>query len=66
MGRRREVVVLERRERSRGALVGLTGNYVEVIFDGPDAVTRRLVEIEVTAAAGERTFGTLGAVPAFV
>ncbi|HET9490374.1 MAG TPA: tRNA (N(6)-L-threonylcarbamoyladenosine(37)-C(2))-methylthiotransferase MtaB [Methylomirabilota bacterium] len=66
VGRRREVVVLERRERSRGALVGLTGNYVEVIFDGPDAVTRRLVEIEVTAAAGERTFGTLGAVPAFV
>jgi threonylcarbamoyladenosine tRNA methylthiotransferase MtaB len=66
VGGRREAVVLERRERSRGALVGLTGNYVEVIFDGPDALIRRLVEIEVTAAAGEQTFGTLGAVPAFV
>jgi threonylcarbamoyladenosine tRNA methylthiotransferase MtaB len=56
VGGRQEVLVLEHRERSRGALVGLTGNYVEVTFDGPDSLMRRLVAVRVTAAIGERTF----------
>jgi threonylcarbamoyladenosine tRNA methylthiotransferase MtaB len=58
-GGRQEVLVLDRRERSRGELVGLTGNYVEVIFEGPDSLRRRLVDVRVTAALGERTFGVL-------
>jgi threonylcarbamoyladenosine tRNA methylthiotransferase MtaB len=56
VGRRLEACVLERRERG-GGLVGLTGNYVDVIFDGPDSLMRRLVDLRVTAADGERTFG---------
>jgi threonylcarbamoyladenosine tRNA methylthiotransferase MtaB len=58
-GGRQEVLVLEQRERSRGRLLGLTGNYVEVAFDGPDSLMRRLVDVRVTAASGERTFAEL-------
>ncbi|HSF05830.1 MAG TPA: radical SAM protein, partial [Methylomirabilota bacterium] len=56
VGGGQEVLVLEQRERRRGQLVGLTGNYVEVIFDGPDSLMGRLVDVRVTAAIGERTF----------
>jgi threonylcarbamoyladenosine tRNA methylthiotransferase MtaB len=51
VGRREDVLVLETREG--GDLVGLTGNYLEVIFPGPDALQRRLARVRVTAA-GER------------
>jgi threonylcarbamoyladenosine tRNA methylthiotransferase MtaB len=64
VGGRQEVFVLERRERSRGSLVGLTGNYVEVLFDGPDALIRRLVQVEVTGISGPQTFGAMIAAPA--
>ncbi len=58
-GGRQEVLVLEQRERNRGRLIGLTGNYVEVAFDGPDSLMRRLVDVRVTAASAERTFAEL-------
>jgi threonylcarbamoyladenosine tRNA methylthiotransferase MtaB len=45
-----DVIVLETRDRSTGRLVGLTGNYIEVVFDGPDALKRRLARVRVTAA----------------
>jgi threonylcarbamoyladenosine tRNA methylthiotransferase MtaB len=54
-----EVFVLERRERPGGGLVGLTGNYVEVSFEGPDTLKRQLVPVRVTGADGERTSGTV-------
>lgn len=54
-----EALVLETRDRATGGLVGLTGNYVEVVFDGPDALMRQLVRVAVTAAAAERTPGAL-------
>jgi threonylcarbamoyladenosine tRNA methylthiotransferase MtaB len=59
IGTMHEVFVLERRERLGGGLVGLTGNYVEVSVDGPDALKRQLVHVRVTGADGERTFGTV-------
>jgi threonylcarbamoyladenosine tRNA methylthiotransferase MtaB len=49
-GRVEEVLVLETRDRATGGLVGLTGNYVEVIFDGPDALMRRVVRVQLTDA----------------
>jgi threonylcarbamoyladenosine tRNA methylthiotransferase MtaB len=54
-----EVVVLETRDRATGTLTGLTGNYVEVRFDGPDEMMRGLARIRVTGAdargaSGER------------
>ena len=58
VGQRLEVFVLERRGRN-GGLVGLTGNYVDVTFAGPDSLMRRFVNLNVTAADNERTFGEL-------
>ncbi len=59
VGKVHDVLVLERRERGAGALVGLTGNYVEVVFDGPDTLRRRLARVRITAVEGEMTRGTL-------
>jgi threonylcarbamoyladenosine tRNA methylthiotransferase MtaB len=44
-----EVLVLETRARD-GGLVGLTGHYAEVVFEGPDALMRRLVRVRITEA----------------
>jgi threonylcarbamoyladenosine tRNA methylthiotransferase MtaB len=59
VGQGMEVLVLETRDRATGGLVGLTGNYVEVVFDGPDELMRRLVRVRVTEAGVERARGVL-------
>jgi len=51
LGRAEDVLVLETRDRASGALVGLTGHYVEVAFDGPDALMRHVARVRVTSAA---------------
>jgi threonylcarbamoyladenosine tRNA methylthiotransferase MtaB len=50
VGTRQEACVLETRDRRTGALVGLTSNYVELTFPGPDALMRRIVPLRVTGA----------------
>ena len=59
VGTSHDVLVLETRERATGALVGLTGNYVEVAFDGPDSLMRTLARVRVTGADAARTAGEL-------
>ena len=59
VGSIQEVLVLETRERATGRLTGLTGNYVEVRFEGSDALTGRLARVRVTDAERERTLGEL-------
>jgi len=59
VGSIQEVLVLETRDRATGRLTGLTGNYVEVRFEGSDALTGRLVRVRVTDAERERTLGEL-------
>ena len=59
VGQRRDVVVLAERERETGRLLGLTGNYVEVVFDGPDDLARRFVTVTVRDASAERTLASL-------
>jgi threonylcarbamoyladenosine tRNA methylthiotransferase MtaB len=55
VGRTEDVLVLETRDRATGGLVGLTGNYVEVVFEGPDALMRRTARVRLLAAdAGVR------------
>jgi threonylcarbamoyladenosine tRNA methylthiotransferase MtaB len=56
VGRVEEILVLETRDRASGDLVGLTGNYVEVAFPGPDSLRGRTAVVRVTDA-GERTAG---------
>ncbi|MBI2543654.1 MAG: tRNA (N(6)-L-threonylcarbamoyladenosine(37)-C(2))-methylthiotransferase MtaB [Candidatus Rokubacteria bacterium] len=57
VGRPWEVLVLEERDKSTGRLTGLTGNYVEVLFEGPDEWMGRFVNATVTEAAADRTVG---------
>jgi threonylcarbamoyladenosine tRNA methylthiotransferase MtaB len=54
-----DALVLETRDRASGGLVGLTGGYVEVVFDGADSLMRRLVRVRVSDAGDERARGEL-------
>jgi threonylcarbamoyladenosine tRNA methylthiotransferase MtaB len=57
VGTMQEAIVLETRDRQTGRLVGLTGNYVEIVFDGPPSLVRRVVRLRVTAAEPTMTRG---------
>jgi threonylcarbamoyladenosine tRNA methylthiotransferase MtaB len=50
VGRVEDVLVLQTRDRLTGDLTGLTGNFVEVTFPGPDRLIRRLARVRVLAA----------------
>ncbi|HEY3100888.1 MAG TPA: radical SAM protein, partial [Methylomirabilota bacterium] len=53
-----DVLVLETRDPATGALIGLTGHYVEVPFDGPDALMRRTARVRIgPAGRGELVHG---------
>ena len=56
-----EAIVLEQRDRETGALVALTGNYVEVTFEGSDTLMRKTASLRVTDATDARTRGELAA-----
>jgi threonylcarbamoyladenosine tRNA methylthiotransferase MtaB len=60
-GTSQEVLVLGTRDRPTGRLTGLTGNYVEVLFDGADSLMGRLVSIRVTAVHRNGVDGELAA-----
>src|SRR5439155_5264673 len=60
LGRAEAVLVLEARDRATGDPVGLTGNYMEVTFAGPDRLRRRLARVRVTAVEAAATRGSLG------
>jgi threonylcarbamoyladenosine tRNA methylthiotransferase MtaB len=56
-GQPREVLVLAERDRDTGLLSGLTSNYVEVVFDGPESLARRFARVTITGADADHTFG---------
>jgi threonylcarbamoyladenosine tRNA methylthiotransferase MtaB len=59
VGRETAVLVLERR-RHDGTLVGLTDNYLEIAFDGPDALMRGFARVRVTGpGSGDQLTGEL-------
>jgi threonylcarbamoyladenosine tRNA methylthiotransferase MtaB len=57
VGQIREALVLETRDRATGALVGLTDDYVEVLFEGADELMRTITHVRIRHVAGERTSG---------
>jgi threonylcarbamoyladenosine tRNA methylthiotransferase MtaB len=59
LGTTEEVLVLATRDRDTGGLVGLTGNYVEVTFAGPDELVGRLARVRITDVHPDRTEGEL-------
>jgi threonylcarbamoyladenosine tRNA methylthiotransferase MtaB len=59
LGRTEEVLVLETRDRASGRLVGLTGNYVEVRFEGPDDLMGAMARVRLTEVTATETRGVL-------
>jgi threonylcarbamoyladenosine tRNA methylthiotransferase MtaB len=59
VGRARQVLVLDASDRRTGLLAGLTSNYVEVLFPGPQDLGRRMATVEITEVRGDRTYGRL-------
>jgi threonylcarbamoyladenosine tRNA methylthiotransferase MtaB len=59
LGRTEDVVVLHEREPQHGRLVGVTGNYVAVVLDGPDALAGEMTRVRLTGVEGERMAGQL-------
>jgi len=52
-------VLVEQRDRHSGQMSGLTGNYLRVAFDGPDALRGRLAHVLVQSAGSEGASGVL-------
>jgi len=59
LGRVEDVLVLEARDRTTRDLVGLTGNYMEVTFPGPDGLRRGLARVRITAVEAAASRGRL-------
>jgi threonylcarbamoyladenosine tRNA methylthiotransferase MtaB len=57
VGRTEDALVLETRDRAGGRLVGLTGHYVEVRFDGEDALMGTMTRVRLTEATPTDTRG---------
>jgi threonylcarbamoyladenosine tRNA methylthiotransferase MtaB len=55
VGGRQDVLVLE--TRADGRRVGLTGNYVEAVFTGPESLVRSMAPVRVTGVEGNRVVG---------
>ncbi len=58
-GRSLELFVLDTRDKATGVLSGLSGNYIEVLFDGSDDLMGRFVTVTATDVQPERTRGRL-------
>jgi threonylcarbamoyladenosine tRNA methylthiotransferase MtaB len=59
LGRELSVLVLEQKERETGRLVGLTDNYLELAFAGPEALVRGFARVRATGPGGARLEGVL-------
>ena len=59
VGQVEDVLVLETRDRRSGDLTGLTGNYMEVSFAGPEHLRRRVARVRVTQAGEVSASGVL-------
>jgi threonylcarbamoyladenosine tRNA methylthiotransferase MtaB len=59
LAREREVLVETKRDRKTGMLKGVSRNYIPVLFEGPDSLQTRLVQVEIHALRGKDVFGVL-------
>jgi len=46
-------------DRDTGLHSGLTSNYVEVVFDGPDGLARRFAPVTITGVTADHTFAAI-------
>jgi threonylcarbamoyladenosine tRNA methylthiotransferase MtaB len=59
----REVLVETKRDRKSGMLKGVSRNYIPVLFEGPDSLQTRLVQVRIQAVKGREVFGVLADSP---
>lgn len=52
-------ILVEQPDRRSGQVSGLTGNYLRVTFDSPDAERGQLLRLQVQSAGSDGAFGTL-------
>jgi threonylcarbamoyladenosine tRNA methylthiotransferase MtaB len=62
IGRDLDILVESRRARHSGLLTGYSGNYIRVVFEGPDSLMGRIVPVTVTDVNLAGTFGIYRAV----
>ena len=59
IGQQVEILVEDRRDKATGLQVGMTDNYVKVLFDAPDLEPNQLASVVVTAAREQLVLGEL-------
>ncbi len=59
VGQAIDVLILETRDKPTGLLIGLTDNYIEVLFAGADDLMRRSLTVRVAEVTPDRTLGEL-------
>jgi threonylcarbamoyladenosine tRNA methylthiotransferase MtaB len=59
----REVLVETTRDRKTGMLKGVSRNYIPVLFDGPDHLQTRIVQVRIEAVKGRDVFGVQADTP---
>lgn len=57
IGTTARVLVESRRDRSTGRLCGYAGNYVRILFDGPDSIMNTIVSVTIKEVIGRSTMG---------
>ena len=57
VGRRLEVLVEDRRDKATGLAVGLTDNYIKVLFDETENRANQFVQVHLTQAREDLVFG---------
>jgi len=59
----REVLVETNRDRKTGMLKGVSRNYIPVLFEGPDSLQARLVQVRIKEVKGRDVFGVQAGSP---
>jgi threonylcarbamoyladenosine tRNA methylthiotransferase MtaB len=54
-----DVLVESKRERHSGKLTGYSGNYMKVLFDGPDSIMKDIVPVKIEELNLVYTIGSL-------
>lgn len=60
LGKKLDILVETKRDRHSGLLVGYSGNYIRVLFEGSDDLMRRIVPVQIDEINLIRTMGSYG------
>jgi threonylcarbamoyladenosine tRNA methylthiotransferase MtaB len=63
IGRELNILLEGKRDKERRLLSGLTGNYIRVFVDAPEALVSQLLPVRMVAVAGDDVLGRWPAAP---